>query len=58
MISGHWVSIGLREKQGHYLIVAYDVEGDDIVVVTVIDVSRNLNKIIERKLKAKRWVEI
>ena len=40
------------------MIVAYDVEGDDIVVVTVIDVSRNLNKIIERKLKAKRWVEI
>ncbi|ACS90983.1 hypothetical protein TSIB_1934 [Thermococcus sibiricus MM 739] len=56
--NAHQIAIGERRKEGHYLIIAYDREGESIKVVTVIDVSRNLEKIVKRRLENKRWIEL
>ena len=56
--NGHQIAIGSRRKEGHYLIIAYDQEEEIIKVVTVIDVSKSLEKIIKRRLESKRWVEL
>ena len=56
--NGHQIAIGPRRKEGHYLIIAYDQEEKIMKVVTVIDVSKSLEKIIKRRLESKRWVEL
>ncbi|ALM74851.1 DUF4258 domain-containing protein [Thermococcus barophilus] len=55
---GHQIAIGARRKKGHYLIVVYDQSEDVIEVITVIDVSRSLDKIISRRVESRRWVEL
>ncbi|HII61012.1 DUF4258 domain-containing protein [Pyrococcus horikoshii] len=56
--NGHQIAIGPRRKEEHYLITFYDQEEEIIKVVTVIDVSKSLEKIIKRRLEGKRWVEL
>ncbi|WP_240910681.1 DUF4258 domain-containing protein [Thermococcus sp. MV11] len=56
--SGHFVAIGPRNVPNHWLIVAYDKRDDTIEVITVIDTSKSLGKIIERRLSSRRWVEV
>ncbi|WP_324735252.1 DUF4258 domain-containing protein [Thermococcus sp. SY098] len=55
---GHQIAIGARKKKDHYLIVVYDQSEDVIEVITVIDVSRSLDKIISRRVESRRWVEL
>ena len=56
--SGHFVVVGKRKIPGHWLIVAYDKREDEIEVITVIDTSKSLDRIIERRLSSRRWVEV
>ncbi|WP_240913589.1 DUF4258 domain-containing protein [Thermococcus sp. JdF3] len=56
--SGHFVAIGPRNVPSHWLIVAYDKRDDTTEVITVIDTSKSLGKIIERRLSSRRWVEL
>ncbi len=55
---GYKVAIGEREKEGHYLIVVYEFHQELIEVVTVIDISRRLEKVIKKRVENKRWVEL
>ncbi|WP_148882906.1 DUF4258 domain-containing protein [Thermococcus aciditolerans] len=56
--SGHFIAVGLRNIPGHWLIIAYDKREDTVEVITVIDTSKSLDKIIERRLSSRRWVEV
>ena len=56
--SGHFIAVGRRRLPKHWLIIAYDKREDNVEVITVIDTSKSLNKIIERRLSPRRWVEL
>lgn len=56
--NGYQVVIGPRAKEGHYLIIVFDKVDDKIEVITVIDVSKSLEKIIKRRVENRRWVEL
>ena len=53
---------GLKEREieipGHWLIVVYNKREDEIEVITIIDTSKSIEKIIERRLSSKRWIEV
>jgi len=52
------VAIGKRKKEGHYLIVVYGISKEFVEVITVIDTSKRLEKIIKTKVKSRRWVKL
>ncbi len=55
----HLIAIGERkEKKGHYLIIAYDRVRGGIEVVTVIDTSKSLEKIVSNRINNGRWIEL
>ena len=56
--SGHFVAIGQRSVSNHWLIVAYDEYGDTIEVITIIDTSKSLEKIVEKRTSSRRWIRI
>ncbi|NJE62086.1 DUF4258 domain-containing protein [Thermococcus sp. 21S7] len=56
--SGHFVVIGRRNIPEHWLIVVHDRRDNIVEVITVIDTSKSLDKIIERRLSSRRWVEL
>ncbi|WP_202318648.1 hypothetical protein [Archaeoglobus neptunius] len=52
------MAIGKRKKEGHYLIVVYGLSQEFVEVITVIDTSKRLGKIIKNKVESKRWVKL
>ena len=56
--SGHFVVVSKRKIPGHWLIVVYNKREDEIEVITIIDTSKSIEKIIERRLSSKRWIEV
>jgi len=56
--SGHFIVIGRRDIPEHWLIVVHDRRDNIVEVITVIDTSKSLDKIIGRRLSSRRWVEL
>ena len=56
--SGHFIAVGRRKLPGHWLIIAYDERENTAEVITVIDTSKSLGKIIGGRLSSRRWVEV
>ncbi|NJE77276.1 DUF4258 domain-containing protein [Thermococcus sp. ES12] len=56
--SGHFIAVGRRRLPEHWLIIAYDKREGTAEVITVIDTSKSLDKIIERRLSSRRWVGV
>ena len=55
----HLIAIGKRNrKEGHYLIVVYDYTDGKIEVITIIDTSKSLTKIVDNRIKNGRWIEL
>ncbi|RLI81114.1 DUF4258 domain-containing protein [Archaeoglobales archaeon] len=52
------VAIGKRKKEGHYLIVVYGFSQEFVEVITVIDTSKRLEKIIKTRMKSRKWVKL
>ncbi|WP_297515665.1 DUF4258 domain-containing protein [Thermococcus sp.] len=56
--SGHFIAIGRRGVPNHWLIIAYDDYGDVIEVITIIDTSKSLEKIVEKRTSSRRWIQV
>ena len=55
----HLIAIGEREKkEGHYLIIDYDRVRESVEVVTVIDTSKSLEKIVSNRVNNARWIRL
>ncbi len=52
----HRIAIGKRN--GHHLIVVYDLSQEFVEIVTVIDISKKLEKVIRNRIESRRWVEL
>ncbi len=54
----HYVIISSHpSKSSHYLVIIYQVVQDKVIIITVIDV-KDIDKLVERRIKSGRWVEI
>jgi len=52
------VAIGKRKKEGHCPIVVYGFSQEFVEVITVIDTSKRLEKIIKTRMKSRKWVKL